>query len=206
MRPYLKSLTQNITLTGDIKSDMVTFLQYHGFVETIAHVSSVAAEAKRLALKFGANPEQAQIAGWLHDISVIIPNEERVTAAHTLNVDLLPEEEAFPMIIHQKLSVVFARKIFGVTNPAILSAIGCHTTLKVDSSRLDQVVFVADKVAWDQPGQPPYLADILTAETESLRAMALCYLQYLWGRRDTLGVVHPWFVKALHQLEIKNEK
>jgi len=120
-------------------------------------------------------------------------------AAHTLGVVILPEEAAFPMILHQKLSAVLARDLFGERNDAVLSAIGCHTTLKADASTLDTVVFVADKIAWDQPGIPPYRDELLAALAHSLDAAAFVYLGYLWERRETLGIIHPWFVDAYQQ-------
>jgi len=104
------------------------------------------------------------------------------------------------MILHQKLSAVMAREIFGIGDAAVLSAIGCHTTLKASASTLDKVVFVADKIAWDQPGKPPYLDGILGALDQSLHQAALRYLDYLWQRRQTLPAVHPWFVAAHRQV------
>jgi len=104
------------------------------------------------------------------------------------------------MIIHQKLSVVLARDIFYVTDTGILSAIGCHTTLKASASRLDKVVFLADKIAWDQDGKPPYIKKVTAALEESLDAGVRVYLNYLWERRDQLLVIHPWLIEAHEEL------
>ncbi|EJW16375.1 hydrolase (HAD superfamily) [Paenibacillus alvei DSM 29] len=64
------------------------------------------------------------------------------------------------MIIHQKLSKVMARDIFGITDNEVLDAVGCHTTLRANATQLDLVLFVADKIAWDQQGTPPYLKEL----------------------------------------------
>lgn len=197
----MNTFIQNFTPTGNLRRDVATFLVLHGCADTAGHVAQVAAEAKRLAERFGASLEAAEIAGLLHDISAVIPNEERIAAAHAFGVEVLPEEAAFPMIIHQKLSVVLARDIFGVSQPELLSAIGCHTTLKADASLLDKVVFVADKIKWDQAVEPPYLADLQQALERSLDHAAFCYLDYLWQKRATLRVVHPWLVAAHQQLQ-----
>ena len=130
----------------------------------------------------------------------MIPNEQRVQAARDLDIELLPEEETFPMIVHQKLSVPIARALFGVTDDEVLSAIECHTTLKANPSTLDKVLFVADKIAWDQPGRPPYLDDLLAALDGSLDQAALVYLNFLWQQREQLRVVHPWMVAAREHL------
>lgn len=198
---WLARLTTNFTSTGHLRRDVATFLTLHNQVHTAGHVVQVAAEARQLAGRFGAVPEEAEAAGLLHDISAVISNEERLAAAQTFGIEVLPEEAAFPMIIHQKLSVVLAREIFGVTAPAPLSAIGCHTTLKADASLLDKVVFVADKIRWDQAGVPPYLSDLEQALDRSLDHAAFCYLDYLWQRRTTLRVIHPWLAAAHAQLQ-----
>ncbi len=196
----LTALTANFQPTGQLRQDMAAFLALHGHAATAGHCAQVAAEARRLAIRFGGDATQAEAAGLLHDISVIMPNEARIAAAHLLAVDILPEEAHFPMIIHQKLSAVLAREIFGVTDEVTLSAIGCHTTLKADATLLDKVVFIADKIKWDQAGTPPYLADLLPALGRSLDQGVFVYLDYLWQQRATLPVVHPWLVAAHAEL------
>jgi predicted HD superfamily hydrolase involved in NAD metabolism len=193
-------LIRGVPLTGDPCSDMAVFLAHHGHTETVDHSHRVAVEAEKLATRFGANPSHARIAGCLHDVSAAIPVAKRASVAEALGLEILPEEEAAPMLLHQKLSAVMARDVFGIADRASLCAIQCHTTLKASASLLDKVVFVADKVAWDQSGVPPYLKDITHALRRSLDQAALCYLDYLWQRRDTLLAVHPWFVQAYKEL------
>jgi len=108
------------------------------------------------------------------------------------------------MIIHQKLSGVIAQEIFGVKSEAVLNAIGCHTTLKANATTFDKIVFIADKIAWDQQTVPPYLADVLLALEKSLDQAAFSYLNYLWQRRHTLAVIHPWLIAAHQQLLCQN--
>lgn len=194
--PLLAALAEGWTPTGDLRRDAPAFLHHHALPHTAIHVAAVAAEARRLALRCGLDTDAAETAGWLHDISAPIPNGERVAAARTLGVEVLPDEAAFPMILHQKLSAVLGRDLFGVRDAATLSAIGCHTTLKAGASPLDVLVFVADKIAWDQPGTPPYLAALVAALDVSLGAAASVYLNHLWERRASLGTVHPWFLAA----------
>ena len=186
--------------TGDISRDVPNFLALFGYHKTAEHCAFVAAKSKELALNLGVDPIQAEQAGYLHDISAVIPNQEKIEYAHTHQVDVLEQESQAPMIIHQKLSVVMAREIFGVTDLEVLSAIGCHTTLKANASSLDKVVFLADKIAWDQAGRPPYINEVNNALEESLDAAVLAYLDYLWDRRDQILIIHPWFIEAREEL------
>ncbi len=193
---------QSQLLSGNLRTDMAAFLTTRGFPKTAGHCAAVAAEARRLAGRFGEDPARAEAAGLLHDISAPIPDAERIATAEAWGLTVLAEERAYPMIVHQKLSAVIAGETFGVADPGVLSAIGCHTTLKAGASRLDKVVFVADKIAWDQPGDPPYLADILAAVERSLDAAAFCYLDHLYQRRATLRVIHPWMLVAWEELTV----
>jgi predicted HD superfamily hydrolase involved in NAD metabolism len=189
-----------VPITGDVQATMVALLTSHRQSHVVGHSLHVAAEARRLATCYELDVGAAEVAGWLHDISAIVPNDERIALAEGLGLDVLPEERAVPMIVHQKLSASIAELVFGIDDPAVLSAIGCHTTLKAGASPLDMAVFVADKIRWDQPGDPPYLEAILAAVERSLPAAAFCYLDYLWKRRETLLVIHPWLAQAHQQL------
>lgn len=198
--PLLAALRQSIALTGDTGRDVANFLIEHGCPQTARHCGEVAAEARRIALLVGADPALAEIAGWLHDVSAIFPTPKRVEIAHQLNVPVLPEEAAFPMIVHQKLSRVLASHVFQITQPEVLSAVECHTTLKRDACQLDKVLFVADKLAWDQPGQAPFHEGMQAALENSLDEAAFFYLRYMWERREQLAVLHPWLRDAYFQM------
>ena len=200
MHTRLAQLIAGIQLTGDVAHDVPVFLKHNGRPDTAAHCGAVAAEARRIATLVGADGDAAETAGWLHDVSVIFPSEQRATVAERLGVEVLPEEAIFPMIIHQKLSAVLAREIFQIEDAAILSAVGCHTTLKAGAGLLDKVLFVADKLAWDQPGHAPFHNDMHAALGHSLDQAALVYLGYLWEQRAKLRVLHPWAQAAYNEM------
>ncbi|NHN34543.1 HD domain-containing protein [Paenibacillus sp. S3N08] len=170
---------------------------------TADHCMDVGTEARRVALLFEVNPDAAEIAGWLHDISAVFPSNERIAVSRDLQIEILPEEEVFPMIIHQKISKVMARDIFKITNVEILDAVGCHTTLRAHSTLLDRVLFVADKISWDQLGEPPYIQELNRSLKLSLTHGAFSYINYLWERKDTLKVVHPWLKEAYEEMKQK---
>lgn len=200
MNPILTSLIESFIVTGDIEKDVRSFLEIHKYPQIAEHSIKVGYEAKRLARKFELDEDAAAISGFLHDISVVFPNNERLKVAKELGIDVLIEEESFPLIIHQKISKVIAKEIFGICDNIILNAIGCHTTLKANSSPLDRLIFVADKIQWDQNGTPPYVEELRDQLKISLEHGAFFYISYLWKRRNTLKVLHPWLVDAYHDL------
>lgn len=191
---------RGLVITGRLSVDVSAFLRAHGCPATADHSAAVAAEASRLAARFGCDTYDAERAGWLHDVSAVFRADDRLATALSLGIPVLPEETAVPMILHQKLSAVLARELFGLTDQAILDAIGCHTTLRAGSTPLDRVLFVADKIAWDGASEPPYLAALVAGLNHSLEHATLAYLQYLWSRSESLPVVHPWMVAALREL------
>lgn len=201
MIELLKELIGNFQFSGDLKRDSIALLNSQGKEVIAEHTVRVATEAKRLAGLFGQDAEEAEAAGLLHDISGIIPNERRLEFAEALNIEILPEERPAPFILHQKLSAALAEQIFHITDPRILSAIGCHTTLKKGAKPIDLILFTADKLQWDQEGIPPYLEAMQEGLTKSLKHGAYAFVKYLVSKKEELMVVHPWLLEAYEDLK-----
>ncbi len=205
MNKLLAALDTGMPLTGNISRDATAFLSYHQALHTVRHSACVAAEARALAERCDLNPSAAETAGWLHDISTVISNEDRITYAEAWGIPVLPEERQVPMIIHQKLSAYIAEHLFGMVDRSILSAISCHTTLRSGASLLDKIVFIADKVKWDGAGEPPYAAGLQAALDRSVDTATCWFLSYLWERRSTLLVLHPWLEAAYTEADANSQ-
>lgn len=186
--------------TGDIEADTHNILIKNDRHVIAEHTIRVAKKAFEIAEEFGVDKTSARIAGFLHDISGIIPNDKRLEAANLLNIDVLPEEERLPLILHQKISRVMAQDVFGINDTYILNAIECHTTLKANASKLDMVLFIADKIEWDQKGIPPYIKEVNKGLDISLEYAAFSYLKFQWDNRANLKVLHPWLEEAYKDL------
>lgn len=161
----------------------------------------VGKEARKIAERYNANRDSAEIAGYLHDISAVFSNDIKIQVYLDLGIDVLPEEKIFPMIIHQKISKEMAKDIFYINDQEILNAVGCHTTLKKNSTLLDKILFVADKIKWDQTGKPPYFNQITQQLDQSLNHAAFEYINFLWTQRENLKVIHPWLKDAYYELK-----
>ena len=165
--------------TGDIFADAGTLLLSCGKPATWRHVQGVADACAELAARFSLDEGQCRLAGILHDISAVIPAAQmlRYAQAHALPLDAA--EVSHPFLLHQRLSAVLARECFGVADEAVLGAIACHTTLRAQATKLDMALFLADKIAWDQPGEPPFLALVENALRASLERACRVYLDYV---------------------------
>jgi len=183
-----------------LKNEIKQYLVSKNCEKTYYHCMEVGEYAYQLGEKYLTSPEKVSIAGYLHDISAVYPNNQRISVAQKYGIELNETEMAFPMIIHQKISKSIAKMDFGIEDNEILSAIECHTTLKKNYSDIDLVLFVADKIKWDQEGKPPYLDGLLQALNCSLENAAYFYIDYIL--KHDIKVVHPWLWDAYNQLKL----
>lgn len=183
-----------------LKNEIKQYLVSKNCEKTYYHCMEVGEYAYQLGEKYLTSPEKVSIAGYLHDISAIYPNNQRISVAQKYGIELNEAEMAFPMIIHQKISKSIAKMDFGIEDNEILSAIECHTTLKKNYSDIDLVLFVTDKIKWDQEGKPPYLDGLLQALNCSLENAAYFYIDYIL--KHDIKVVHPWLWDAYNQLNL----
>ena len=165
--------------TGDITTDAGQLLLSRGKSATWRHVQAVADECARLARRFDLDVTQCRLAGILHDISAVIPAAEMLRYARENGMPLDDAEINHPFLLHQRISAIVARERFDVRDVAVLDAIACHTTLRANASDVDMALFLADKIAWDQPGEPPFLAVVNAALETSLKDACRAYIEYV---------------------------
>lgn len=121
--------------------------------------------------------------------------------AEELSILILEEERKYSRIIHQKLSKAMAQEIFLIDDADILSAIECHTTLKSNSTMIDKILFISDKISFDLPGEHKYLLDIRSkVDGGYINDAILIYLNSIWEQRDKLKLIHPWLINAREEL------
>ncbi|MHB8064998.1 MAG: bis(5'-nucleosyl)-tetraphosphatase (symmetrical) YqeK [Ruminiclostridium sp.] len=125
-------------------------------------------EAKRLANRFNIDNASSMIAGYLHDVGRIFPDNQSIDIASELGIQALDEEHTYAGLLHQKISKVLAYELFGINDNNILNAIECHTTLKAGASDIDLILFIADKLSWDSLDSKPILDGILKGLEKSL--------------------------------------
>ena len=143
------------------------------------------------ARRFGVDPAQVEVAALLHDIGGVVPRDRMVDLCQILGLSVRPEELQVPMLLHARISEIIAREVYGVDDPAVLQAIRVHTALHGQPTPLDKVVFLADKIEWDQGGEPPYRAELLLALDAGLDAGTCFMLTWMHTHRSELLAILP---------------
>lgn len=202
-REFLHKRIKGFDHSEDVKSDCLRLLKNFHRDIIHDHTIEVAEECKRLAARFDINVEKIEMAAYLHDIGGIFANCERLEVSQRLGLGILDEERELPLILHQKISKVIAQSYFGVEDILILNSIECHTTLKANPSDYELILFIADKIKWDQKGEPPYLEEVKKGLDISLYHGAYAYIHYLMRNKDKLKVVHPKLREAYEFLKKK---
>ncbi len=178
----------------------------------LLHSLLVAYTARRLARRHGQDPATAALAGLLHDCAKCIPLMElqRIAKEQRLLVD--KETLANQNLLHGPVGAALARSRYGVEDPNILSAIGCHTVGKVGMLPLDRILYLADKI---EPSRAPYpaLEEVRALAQEDLLAamerMLASTLQYVAAQKTT---PHPstqrvadWLARLTHPESKRSE-
>ncbi|MBP3655801.1 MAG: HD domain-containing protein [Clostridia bacterium] len=164
-------------LTHCLESDVPAFLEANGRPKTLAHVQAVAEVCGQIAMQYGLDGSKCRAAGLLHDISAVIRPADMLHYITLLGLPVCEAEARYNFLLHQRMSRFAAAKHFGITDIAVLSAIECHTTLHANATPYDMALFIADKLAWDQPGTPPYDKVVRYALERSLEAACLAYME-----------------------------
>ena len=161
----------------------------------LLHSLNVALLSIRYAVKYGADPDAAAIAGLLHDCAKELPISTQLRLAKQTHDGEIPENA----LLHAPAGVIYASEHYGITDEAILSAIHYHTTGCENMSVLGKIIYLADKL------EPARIYEDLTdlrdlAETD-LNAAAIACLQAVKNsiiRKET--AFHPDSSKALASL------
>ncbi len=188
---WLATLQRTFPPSGDLAADVDALFAAHHREITREHVPRVVQEALRLARRFDVDPHRAGTAAILHDVGGIVTGAQMPALCESLELPIVPEERQVPMLLHARLSVVLARELYGVTDTGVLQAIRFHTTLHAQPTPLDLVVFLADKLEWDQGGIPPYHAQLRSALGHGLDAGTRWFLGWMASPQARLLIPHP---------------
>lgn len=110
------------------------------------HSISVSFTCTALAMRYGLDIKQAELAGLMHDCAKRFTDSELIQKCQKHEVALTEDEIKAPAVIHAKYGAFLAEHKYGIHDAEILSAIACHTTGKPDMTTLDKILYIADYI------------------------------------------------------------
>lgn len=110
------------------------------------HSISVSFTCTALAMRYGIDIKQAELAGLMHDCAKRFTDSELIQKCQRHEVTLTEAEIKAPAVIHAKYGAYLAEHKYGIHDEEILSAIACHTTGKPDMTTLDKILYIADYI------------------------------------------------------------
>jgi predicted HD superfamily hydrolase involved in NAD metabolism len=114
------------------------------------HSLCVANEAKRLAIKYGGDPEKCYLAGLLHDITKNAPDNEHLKLFETFDIILNDIEKNAKKLWHAMSGAVYLENILGIKDAELLDAVRYHTTAKAGMSLTAKILYLADFTSADR--------------------------------------------------------
>ncbi|SFR97347.1 bis(5'-nucleosyl)-tetraphosphatase (symmetrical) YqeK [Anaeromicropila populeti] len=110
------------------------------------HTQGVAFIAAALAMRYGYNIKDAQIAGLLHDCAKYMGDEKLITICNLSGINLSDVELNNPYLLHGKVGALIAAEEYTIKDDNILNAIRYHTTGKPEMNLLEKIIFIADYI------------------------------------------------------------
>lgn len=163
------------------------------------HSMNVAKAAKKLAQRYGADPDKAFLAGVVHDIMKEAPPEEQLKIMESSGIMLTDVERGAPKLWHAVSGAAYLKNILGVTDSEIIGAVRYHTTGRANMSMLEKVVFVADFISDERDYDG--VALLRAAAAESLEAAMLAGMVYtIQDLAQHQKPIHPDTLQAYNQI------
>ena len=168
------------------------------------HSLGAASTARDLALIYQVDPDEAYLAGLLHDWDRCILNEDIIARARAAGMELCPEALEAPKILHAHTGAQAVHETFPELPASVIAAIRHHTVGVPHMSNLDKVVYLADMV---EPGREgPVVATLRemvgTIDLEALFIQA--YQKSMLHLIHNHKVMHPDTCKVWNSLMFPN--
>lgn len=142
------------------------------------HVVRVLDEALRLAEIHGVDKQDVRIAALGHDLLRGLNNERLlgIAADQAFAVDDVDRME--PILLHGPLAVPILREQYNVLDADILGAAAYHTTGHPGMTRLQKLIFLADKIEPEKRARDAAIDRVAELAETDLDAAMLVYLNH----------------------------
>lgn len=166
------------------------------------HSLCVADEARRLALRWGADPDKAYTAGLLHDILKNTKPDRQLQILSDFGILLDSVEKHAPKLWHAKSGAAFIERVLGVTDDEIVSAVRYHTTARVNMTLLERVLFLADFTSADRDYEDvDVMRRLVDEDPDAAMVYALSYTVRELAANN--APIHPDTLGAYNEMTLK---
>lgn len=118
--------------------------------ERYRHTEEVAKKAAYLAQKYGADPKDAQLAGYLHDIMKNQSHNYFLKYFHSNGIILTNIEKKTPALWHAIAGAVYSKRELGIEDTRVIRAVRYHTTAREHMDILEKIIYLADCISDDR--------------------------------------------------------
>jgi len=140
------------------------------------HTMAVTYTATALAMRYGEDIKNAELAGLLHDCAKCMTDKQRLRICEKHNIQYNDIEYRNPFLLHAKVGSFVAMDTFKVKNSDVINAILNHTTGRPGMSRLEKIIYIADYIEPHRK-QAPNLGEMRKLAFEDLDKAFLAILK-----------------------------
>jgi predicted HD superfamily hydrolase involved in NAD metabolism len=165
------------------------------------HIGRVEAKALELAACQGVDSARVTVAVLGHDLARAVRPGALSELARRYGVEPDDLEEGEPILLHGPVAARMLASEYGVRDEEVLAAAAWHTTARAGMSRLEKVLFLADKLEPEKVDRRPAWAEVERLAGEDLDAAVLRFLDLYLGEALERGwPIHPRTVAARNEL------
>jgi nicotinate-nucleotide adenylyltransferase len=169
-------------------------------IKRFAHTLCVAYAARRLAKWHGEDEEKAALAGLLHDCAKGLDLSSMQAYVRENRIKADESILSSGALLHAVVGAHMARHVYGITQEDVLSAIACHTLGKVPMTRLEMIVYLADKIEPDREDYPGLYEIRRLSETNLMGAVLMSLENTASYVKDCGKTLHPATIQTINWL------
>lgn len=124
----------------EIQEDVKNILSEERYVHSVG----VMERAEELAKIYGEDIEIAKLVGITHDIAKELTNDEIIAYVNKNNIEIDEIEKRQLYLLHGKIGAHMCKNKYGFSD-YMARAIELHTTGDINMTKLDKIIFLADK-------------------------------------------------------------
>lgn len=133
---------------GISRERLEEFLKENLKESRLRHTHAVAEDAVKLARRFGADEEKAELAALFHDAYRNLPIP--AMDMYITRLGMPDRYKGNPNLAHSKIAAAAMEQVFGVEDRDMINAVSYHTTGRAGMSDLEKIIFIADAT---EPGR-----------------------------------------------------